>query len=114
MLWNVFLAKFHIHEFEQKSISALKEIQLGMVEIVREYDMHFKNLLSKLSYDIHPSQHAQWFVGGLITPFRRSLFHKTFRNLCEALEFSLHIEAIRRIDSSVIPFLEVQIVAMAK
>lgn len=30
-----------------------------------EYDACFKTLLSKLSYDIHPSQNAWLFVGGL-------------------------------------------------
>ena len=45
-------------EFEQKSISALKDIKQGSTKSVREYDAHFKTLLSKISYDIHVSQHA--------------------------------------------------------
>ncbi|KAH9293323.1 hypothetical protein KI387_041474 [Taxus chinensis] len=113
-LKNAFLAEFHIPEFEQKSISALKEIQQGMAESVWEYDTWFKTLLSKFSYDIHPSQHAQWFVGGLITPFRRALSHKTFTDPHEVLEAALHAEAVGSIDTGVSPFLEAQITAMAK
>ncbi|KAH9292531.1 hypothetical protein KI387_042279, partial [Taxus chinensis] len=77
-LHSAFLAKFHIPEFEQKSINTLKDIKQGLSKSVREYDTRFKTLLSNLSYDIHPSQHAQWFVGGFLTPFRRELSHKTF------------------------------------
>ncbi|KAH9291430.1 hypothetical protein KI387_043376, partial [Taxus chinensis] len=43
-----------------------------------------------------------------------ALSHKTFTDPCEALEASLHTEAIGSIDTGVSPFLEAQIAAMAK
>ncbi|KAH9296815.1 hypothetical protein KI387_028497 [Taxus chinensis] len=113
-LKDAFLKEFHIPEFEQKSISALKDIKQGTTESVREYDAHFKTLLSKLSYDIHASQHAQWFFRGLITPFRRALSHKTYTDPRKALEAALRAEVVGSIDTGVSPFLEAQIVAMAK
>ena len=85
-----------------------------MTESVWEYDAHFKTLLSKLSYDIHPSQHAQWFFGGLITPFRRALSHKKFTYPCEALEVALRAKAVGSVNTSVSPFLKAQIAALAK
>ncbi|KAH9304493.1 hypothetical protein KI387_008897, partial [Taxus chinensis] len=98
-LKDAFLKEFHIPEFEQKSISALKDIKQGTTESVREYDAWFKTLLSKLSYDIHASQHAQWFIGGLITPFRRALSHKTYTDPHKALEATLHAEVVGSIDT---------------
>ncbi|KAH9298436.1 hypothetical protein KI387_030118, partial [Taxus chinensis] len=42
------------------------------------------------------------------------LSHKTYTDLCEALEATLRVETVGRIETGISPFLETQIVAMAK
>ena len=63
-----------------------------LAESVREYDKHWKELLSQLDYVINEQLLIQWFLAGLSQKIRRHIILETFKTYEYALTKALQVE----------------------
>lgn len=57
-----FIVKFHKLRTKQQSFTQLKGIDKVVEETTQKYNHIFQDLTSRLTYEIHNTQHKEWFI----------------------------------------------------
>jgi len=63
-------------------------------ETAREYAQRFWDLMSRLTYRIHHTEHKEWFIGGRLPLIRIPLRQQRITTPREALEQATRIESM--------------------
>ena len=83
-----FVAFFKIEDVAHLVSQKMKDIKQIPREIVREYDKRFKDLLSKIRYNIDGNLLVQWYVAGLLHHVRVPVRMHDIKTLEEAFKKS--------------------------
>ena len=87
-----FLSFFKTPDAKHLAAKKLKTTQQKPGETVRDYEKHWKDVLSQLDYVIDEQLLIQWFLAGLSQKFRWHISLETFKTYEDALTKSLQVE----------------------
>jgi len=63
------------------------------IESVQEIDQRFKDVMGRLTFQIHNQQHREWFIAGALPRIHDPLIqHKVMSHL-EALDIAMKLES---------------------
>ena len=87
-----FLSFFKTPDAKHLAAKKLKTTQQNPVEIFRDYDKHWKDLLSQLDYVIDEKLLIQWFLAGLSQKVRRHISMEMLKTYEDVLTKALQVE----------------------
>jgi hypothetical protein len=91
---QAFIVEFQKLKTEQQSCAKLKDIKQVVGETAWEYDQRFWDLMSRLTYQIHDTQHKEWFIGGLLPLTWIPLMQQRWGSQREAFKQAMRIESM--------------------
>ena len=87
-----FLSFFKTPDAKNIAAKKLKTTSQNPREAVRDYDKHWKDLLSQLDYVIDEQLLIQWFLAGLSQKVHRHISLEMFKTYEDALTKALQVE----------------------
>ena len=87
-----FLSFFKTPDAKHLAAKKLKTTQQKPGETVRDYDKHWKDLLSQLDYVIDEKLLIHWFLAGLSQKVHRHISMETFKTYEDAMTKALQVE----------------------
>ena len=64
-----------------------------MAELVWDFDQGFKNLMTKVSFQMSDVQHKEWFIAAMLPHIQGPLMQQKIESQTEALELEMNLEA---------------------
>ena len=83
---------FKTPDVKHLAVKKIKTTSQKPGELVRDYDKHWKDLLSQLDYVIDEQLLIQWFLAGLSQKVHRHISLETFKTYKDVLTKDLQVE----------------------
>jgi hypothetical protein len=87
------LKEFKKPKFKSRYITKLKEIKHVQNESIWDFDQSFKDLMGRLTFQIHDQHHQEWLNSRFLPHIHRPLIQQKVASQPEALEIAMKLES---------------------